>query len=292
MASDNSKSTSGIVTSDSVLAAASRNSKMPSRKVLVAALIVTLACLLGFGVYTYNTSYKRTTAKGAQQVISKLKSTLPEGKTKQGVGAVLSAHKPQGFTFSVKPAAARVVEYTVVPNELEKTYNQIHHVLSYQGLSKKNISNSKTTFITDAYYDNAYVHCRVSVARPTSNFALQVACADVGAYTSSAKQMQKFHELYAKNNPHKAAASSIESIDIKDSVSMGYKIAELTIIRDNTPEGAVNALYYQTPDGTWNYFKATLLEIYCEEYNTPDLKKAFIGKKCFTTSGSISSVRP
>jgi hypothetical protein len=292
MSDSQPEETSGIVTSDSVVSEHSGSSKRPHRIRLWLLVGVGLLALVVFGVYWYNQNIKRTTAENAEQVIQKFESSLRGGKVAEGSGSVLSAYQPQGQGYFVKPGAAKTIEYTVKPDKIQKNYDKARRTLDRLNLEGKKTSNTQVGKTPSMYYENASVHCHLGVQEIEKDYVLRVSCANMSAYTEAAKQIQVFYDLYAQNNPEAKTIQGIDVSSLKDSLSKGYKTAEITIVKDNTPEGAVNALYYQTSDGTWHYFKATLLEIYCEEYNTPDIQKAFIGKPCYDANMNFSSVKP
>lgn len=293
MSDSQPEETSGIVTSDGVVSEHSGSSKRPHRIRLWLLVGVGLLALVVFGVYWYGQNIKRTTAENAGQVIQKFEGSLRGGKVAEGSGSVLSANQPKGQSYFVKPEKAQAITYKVAPNKVEKTYKKARHILDRQGLTGKLISSKQVGATPGMYYDNEFVHCYLGAQTDENNNALlHVACANTKAYQDAERQLQVFYDLYAQNNPDKKAIVGITISSLKDSLSKGYKTAEITIVKDNTSEGAVNALYYQTPDGTWHYFKATLLEIYCEEYNTPDIQKAFIGKPCYDANMNFSSVKP
>ena len=77
--------------------------------------------------------------------------------------------------------------------------------------------------------------------------------------------------------------ADIGSLTQKDSATANYKTAEVSISDQM-------ALFYRTPDGVWHFFVTTQQEMQCSVYNTPDLKKAYLGDKCYTGSNGESTV--
>ena len=293
MSDNQPEKTSGIVTSDSSAFEQSRSSKRRHGVWLWVLVAAGLVAAIVFGANWYNQNIKRTTAKNAGQVIQKFENTLSAGKVAEGSGLVLSAYQPKSQSYFVKPEKAQTITYKVAPNKVEKTYKKARHILDRQGLTGKLISSKQAGATPGMYYDNEFVHCYLGAQTDEKNNALlQVACANTKAYLDAAKQLQVFYDLYAQNNPDKKAIVGITISSLKDSLTKGYKTAEIVVIQNYSPEGALQALYYQAPDGKWNYFKATVLEIFCEEYNTPDVQKAFIGKPCYDANMNFSSVKP
>jgi len=72
---------------------------------------------------------------------------------------------------------------------------------------------------------------------------------------------------------------------IAESKTAGYKTAEVGLLAEAQFGGAAG-LFYQTPDGMWHFFKGTQQIIPCGDYNTPDLKKAFLGSQCNVLKGT------
>ncbi len=291
MADDRIESRNGNITSNTVVSSNSREPKAPNKTVLGAIGVLLVVIGLVCGVRIYNESYRRTTAKSAEQVIHRLEKSISGGRSTKADGNVLSAYQPKGLGFSVKPDKAQSISYKLTLENMPKTYKKTQRLLGLQGLSGRVISSSQTGTTPAMYYENAFVRCTLLTAQSGSEHEVQVSCADMSAYVGSVKKVQQFYELYAKENPEKTKILGMSGIDIEDSLTTGYKTGETTIIQDYTTEGAVSALYYQTPDGVWHFFKATQLEILCNEYNTLELKKAFIGKECYEADFAISNVR-
>lgn len=57
--------------------------------------------------------------------------------------------------------------------------------------------------------------------------------------------------------------------------------------------GGANGLFYRTgPEAEWKYFTSLQAVPSCEEFNTEDLRRAFMGMECFDNQGQESTVRP
>lgn len=78
-----------------------------------------------------------------------------------------------------------------------------------------------------------------------------------------------------------------ESLDIEDSTITPYQRVILS--------GYNNAeLFYRTsPNAKWQYFTGAQAELYCDEYDTDDIRKAYAGEQCYDAStGTQSTVQP
>ena len=74
--------------------------------------------------------------------------------------------------------------------------------------------------------------------------------------------------------------------EIKDSQYAPYQTLRVAI-------GGGSALFYRvSPDAKWQYFAGGQGLLGCDEYNTEDLKKAFVGDICFDDSNNESTVQP
>lgn len=293
MQKDKPEKTAGIVTSDSVVASRPHSFKLPHQKTLQTIFVLVLVAILALVAYWYNDTYRHTTAHNVDQVIGKFKHSMSGGKTAEITGSVLSSLQPQGYSYQVKPDKAQTMEYKVAAKKLQKTYDRARHILSYQGLTDKLAAKSTTSATPSRFFDNTYVHCSLNVSRPTADYVVQIACANASDYLAVAKQMKQFYDLFAANNPGAQPNFTINDISIRPSRTPGYNTAVATIItREDTPDGAQGVYYYQTPDGTWHYFKSTLLTISCGDYNTVDLKKAYLGERCDGTDSKMSFVQP
>lgn len=76
-------------------------------------------------------------------------------------------------------------------------------------------------------------------------------------------------------------------ISITDSETPSYQTLQI-------PSDNAMALFYRALDSDeWQYFTSTQAIISCDEFNTPDLKKAFSGSQCHdVATGQQLTVQP
>ena len=66
-----------------------------------------------------------------------------------------------------------------------------------------------------------------------------------------------------------------QSGEIKDSAYSPYQTTWMGV------GGAAGLFYRTSSESKWQYFTATQSFLYCDEYNTDDLKKAYLGEECY-----------
>ena len=73
--------------------------------------------------------------------------------------------------------------------------------------------------------------------------------------------------------------------DIKDSAYSPYQTIWAGI------GGAAGLFYRTSPESKWQYFKATQSPLDCSDYDTDDLKKAYLGEECYVDNYNTSTVQ-
>lgn len=259
-----------------------------SKKVYLPVFGLILVAALGYGAYWYHLNYDRTTAKDASEVINRIKQTTANGSTSTVQGGILPPYQPSGYSFTLRPVSAQAIEFNLPSDKLGAAYQNVRRILGLEGLTGKNIPGGRTGIATDMYYENTNVHCSVTTLQPTHDWKLSLACATNSAYTAAAEQIKQYYDLFVANNPDITGDITIDAVTTQNSKSDGYKTAEAGISYNNGTEG-VPASYYQTPDGTWHYFRASPVEPYCKDFTTADLKKAYLDQACYDDSKSTSA---
>ena len=108
-----------------------------------------------------------------------------------------------------------------------------------------------------------------------------------GVYTSCGKTswtwltdeekntISELEEAYfEKNGEYPKKIDSI-TLKIKDSRFKPYQTAVVSTTG--------NSFFYRTsPNSKWQYFRTSLVAATCDEYNTDDLRKAYLGEVCYT----------
>lgn len=123
---------------------------------------------------------------------------------------------------------------------------------------------------------------------PSGN-QLSVTCSDIDKLVAQAEKLKPFVAAYREKEGTANKDRIIITIgEIKDSKTQGYKLMEGGL-GDIEFGGGAALLFYQTPDGTWHYFTATQSELGCTDFNTEDLKKAYLGSYCYDSKQEAES---
>ena len=210
--------------------------------------------------------------------------------------------KVSGTDFYVTTSSATEVagvRYTVGASQSAIDVASVGKTLSDKGFTAKALENPNPDD-TYSMYSHADVVCGVENASGSNTAAahtVTVACYDMTAYEALATSLRPFAAAYTAAQKPGGARESVRFSGkpvIKDSRTPGYK---LTTIRTSGYDGTsvhvggFISLFYQTPDGTWHFFKGTQSELRCSDYNTPDLKKAYLGEQCGDEKYNMSTVK-
>lgn len=304
-------------------ALAREKTKRRSRPGLVI-LICLLMALLGAaaGIVLYQTYFEKapaasttTTASSttantpatAAELVNGVKSALKgtavkttqdkfgsvENEKRTQIFASLQAYRPAGYSFSTYPKELSSTFVTSASADVAQTdLDTIRSYLEKQGLhATVNRTDGSTT---DGYYNDTTL-CSVTSHTGSTSEELQnftgIACADITSYEATAKNIQPFFAAYEKVDAKDSSAVGLllAMPTTTNSKTAGYKTA--TVAAGNT-YGADSwmLLFYQTPNNVWHFFKGVQNDLPCSDYNTTDLKKAYLDTSCTDTNGKESSV--
>lgn len=195
-------------------------------------------------------------------------------------------YKPSGYEFQTFPKTftgiASQGERLVAETDLEsvKTY------LDSKGFKHEDgdVTSYPDLVYTGSYYTET-IRCNVQETHYITPYQTSIGCADTSSYAESAKDIQPLYIVY------KAAQKTEPDItfyldEIKQSVTSGYHMASIAV--GGSGSGSI-ALFYQTPDGAWHYFRNTQQALLCSLYDTVDLRKAFLGEACYSDMNAVES---
>lgn len=97
------------------------------------------------------------------------------------------------------------------------------------------------------------------------------------------KMYQDLEEAYRAKNGKYPWVLSINH-EIVDSEYVPYQKVAVNV------GGAVGLFYRASSESEWQFFAATQGSFPCSEYNTDDLKKAYLGEGCFDETNGVNSV--
>ncbi len=229
-----------------------------------------------------------TVAKGTNiiKLMTGLQAAIPGGTT--ATEPLAPDYMVTGYDFyaSARSKDTMSVVYKKPAAELSATATQAASYLAENGF-KKSAQQVKDAYYPLVKYENDDTFCGINYYSDSAEELqeLYVACAAKTSYAPTAKLQKPFYDAYRaanKGSQYLTEDSRIGYPKITDSVTAGYKTAEAAIYGEASPTGAMG-LFYQTPDGTWHYFKGTQQMLMCTDFTTAELKKAYAGQKCSAT---------
>ncbi len=253
----------------------------------------------------------QTKSLSAAEVITLVKAKLVDAKTEKSENEppyiVEPDHKPSGYDFyTTTGRSGKTEHYVYVTGTAERADRDL------TTMKQALLDNDFVAADTETYdyakrfsepamesgvvYQSDKVVCLLNRVPPINDTtapapdATWLSCADKSDYEKSAKTIQPFYQAL------KAAGQSggqlvVTVPSIKDSQTEGYKLAEGALSGYGDMSGAA-ALYYQAPDGVWRFFRAGQDSPACTDYNSDELKKAFVGEPCYDVAADkISTVK-
>lgn len=277
--------------------------KPKKRKRGLLLIILLLLLLVGGGVAAYMVMYApkekevtktSTDTKQAAPKESAAKLLVEEIKAEISGQDVTSdaqfppAYKPSSYEFYVYPATTYAVDRTGSKSVVEDSLASIRDLLNEKGYTEdiKQAGDDTSMFI--AYATGDEVLCYVYDMKPASpsptdiRFQTGVSCADKTSYTETAKELKPYVDVYAEKSEEDVSNSLFNSLKTEKSSVSGYARATLGVSGANFDSvGGFAALFYQTPDKEWHFFIGTQNIVPCSDYNSIDLKKAYLGESCY-----------
>ena len=162
----------------------------------------------------------------------------------------------------------------------------------YENGFKKSEQQVKDGYYPLIKYESTDAICGINyyLDSAEANKPVFLTCALKASYEPTAQAVKPLYAVYReanKDSQYITEDSRLGSPKIEPSKNEGYKTAEAAIYGEASPTGAVG-LFYQTPDGVWHYFPGTQSVLPCSAYDTADLKKAYVGQKCYLTDDAAT----
>lgn len=209
--------------------------------------------------------------------------------------------KPRGYDFFVSPSSSpdgNTVSVELPTAQARSIAKQIGIELVEHNLREEKLRyDVETPWGVDSSatnYSNEYADCQVSVFGISEDIhRLAVGCMNKADYTKLAKEVEPFFRAYSASS---ASTSGLEvalsTPEIRQSRTKGYQLAELDSLSVVNGVGTSGAkrLFYQLPSGTWRYFLSSQTLLGCTQYDTADLKRAYLGESCIGETGGVTSV--
>lgn len=197
------------------------------------------------------------------------------------------AYKPSGYDFAVAANDSPSLHFTRSAVDSRTTSATVASFFKSKGYSEKIVVTNAESSYTITEYGSADAKCTVNQSYSNVNDTINpvksdIVCLDTVEYTSVANDIKPFYVAYSTSASEGPSGTVlIYEPKVTASKTAGYKTAEATIGTYGEMIGSAMGLFYMTPDGTWHFFKATQELPACSLYNTPDLKKAYLGTTCY-----------
>lgn len=249
------------------------------------------------------TKQQDATTVNAESTINEIKQKLKG--TKVEVKKIDSSNSSnQGGPIAYAPPQTKIdgYEFTTTPKTFvglssqgdralaDSEFKTIDEYLASKGFAKKQLSEiDRSGYIQIEEYQTADIVCSADESNSSSGVIAGVSCADISSFTDTYKELQPLFTAY-KDARQNVTNIAFRADAINTSKTEGYKFASIAVGVIGGI-GGHRALFYQTPDGKWHFFIGTQQMLKCEDYNTSDIKKAFLGEPCFGTNDDNSTVK-
>ncbi len=243
---------------------------------------------------TTTTEAKTLTAK---QTIAHIKEYFKGDQTaKSGISLPVRATNKQFYTIIPDASATTSVAGEVVPDKIEAQLASVVHSLEGDDYTKRVQKDGlEGDYLAD--FSRTETYCEVSITKPADTKAnqwLEVRCADMATYDEYAVAQEPLVKEYAPLTATSVLYGFTGKPDIKASQTAGYNTSQLPVsivIDSAVTSTGTYALYYQTPDKLWHYWRdrTTTTAFACDQYDTDDLKYAYTGVACHDTAKNIDS---
>ncbi len=288
------------------------------KKRLIALIIAIVALIVGMGVLVYylvqpvkisdrdadTTAQRKDTAKPKADTTLTAAGLVKDLKLSVGGEDVIDATtpkiKPDGYGFYVNIYREKNSYGTKVVGSKQQVDTQralLRTRLKQKGFTETVYQESSDDANFAADYKTKNVACLVSGFTPlntsgvdANKYEVTLGCADISVYQSVAKKANLFAQAYASESKQDIATMSFSTPTVTKSSVAGYSRAEIAISgAEYSAVGGFAGLFYQTPDTLWHFFVGTQNILLCSQYNTPDIKKAYVGEKCMSSDGQQES---
>lgn len=138
----------------------------------------------------------------------------------------------------------------------------------------------------DALSTGNDVLCEVYSLKPAAGDKKQqhetgVLCADAKQFKETSELVESYVKSYQKATSADVSNKGFYGLRVTSSPVEGYRRAAVNITGENQDTSTGYLLvFYQTPNGVWNYFTSTQGIVACSKYSTTELISAFKGEPC------------
>lgn len=293
-----------------------------SKKALAIVTGVVVVMLAAAGMVTYlllsenSKTTSDTTPKTTAEILMQLGTSL-KTKLKNSANAstlVSKSNDPASVIYRfdnknwiVADKDAAMLTFASVltaESENKSDYNSAINYLKSQNFTEAKLTAAaySSTATMTRYFISKDTVCNLSNTSPTilyddsttsPQYLLQIDCSKIADFQDNIKAVKPFADVYSGSDSSKNTADPLfgGTPTIQNSINKGYKNAKLAISSVSEVNSSSTGEFYQTPDKKWHFFTSTKDQdkIACSDYNTDDLKKAYIGFTCWDESANASA---
>lgn len=179
--------------------------------------------------------------------------------------------------------------------QAESNLKMIRSELKKQNYKETIRQNGEGSEPFDALSTGNDVLCEVYSLKPAAGDKKQqyetgVLCADAKQFKETSELVESYVKSYQKATSADVSNKGFYGLRVTSSPIDGYRRAAVNITGENQDTSSGYLLvFYQTPNGVWNYFTSTQGIVACSKYSTTELISAFKGEPC-EKNGAATSV--
>ena len=249
------------------------------------------------------TTTSSTPAITAAALITEIKSdmtgeateTVPNGSGTPAPAFSAPVYQPKDFEFSVRSSESSGFSSYGAQSTITADLRTIETALKDKGLVQTVLDKGSDAGMYAANYQSDDIVCLVTDTKPATvsqRFIATIGCADKDNYVASAKALQPYYDVYKAESGNATGSLVLDDPTIKVSATPGYTTTSIGISgADYGSVGGFGALFYTTPDKKIHFFLGTQNVVGCDRYNTPDLKKAYLGESCYDKNNDKAVVK-
>jgi len=228
-------------------------------------------------------------------MIGEATETVPNGSGTPAPAFSLPVYQPKNFEFSVRPSEGSGFSSYGAQSTITADLRTIETALKDKGLTQTVLDPGSDVGMYAADFQSDDVICLITDQKPasfTQRFITSIGCADKESYVASAKALQPYFDVYKAESGNATGDLLLGNPTVKVSATAGYTTTTIGISgADYGSFGGFGALFYTTPDKKIHFFLGTQNVVGCDRYNTPDLKKAYLGESCYEQNNDKAVVK-
>lgn len=212
-------------------------------------------------------------------------------------GSRAPVYKPDGYDYHVRSSVEYQTQMTGIEDKAKNTLELIRETLKKRGYTETVTQDLEDGAMFEANFTGKHALCYVYMIAGISDIdsdgsSAGIACSDIETYAPEAEKMKPFVEAYMQSDQYETGGNMLYSgLTIKESSVAGYSNAELGV---GTVDGVGGfaALFYRTSENAeWKFFIGTQNNLACTQYDTLELKKAYVGTECFDAKDTLTTVK-